>query len=226
MFKRFVAVLGLLVVLVACFVFPASAATLTNDREVEEERDIELTGFIPDGYSYYFCHQWDSNDDYYIGFYKSVPIMEKRTHIFGGISYYKMFESDGSNPLYYRFDTYDDMIAYLVLNDASNVDYVYDRNYIEHMYINLSSERMLYSNFDVAFSDGDLYYSKNAYTEKETVMVKGDKTYVVDTFDAKYFSDNILVEIIGILPVALSVAFMYLALRSGLRFLFSFLRNS
>lgn len=226
MVKRIMPLLIVLVTLCGLFVVPASASTLVTNKEYETTVETELHGFIPDGYKYYFCHQWENNDAYYIGFYKSAPVMDKTIYDWSGHQYYKLSESDGSNPLYYRFRTYDDMIAYLVLNDASDAGYVYEVNHIEAMFVNLSNERTLYSNFDLNFTDGDVYYAKNAYTVTENVIVKDEKPYLVDEFTSDFISAGLSAEFIGILPVVVSFIVLYIALHKGIRFLFNFIRSA
>ena len=209
----------------------AGSTILTNKKEYDKEVEYELSGFIPEGYKYYFCHQWEYNNDYYIGFYKSEPVMTKElyrdTDYWDHDGYfYHMTESDGSNPLYYRFSSYDDMIKYLVENDASNVEYVYERDSVSYMRVNQSNANTFYSNFDIVFTDGDTYFNKLSYTETRTETVVSDKSYFVDTFDSNYFVNNVTTEFIDIVPVVIVFIVVAIALCKGIQFLFGLIRQA
>ena len=227
MLKKIVPLIAVLVLCFTVFVVPASAATLTNNKEYETEQEIELTGFIPEGYQYYLTHNWEYNGDWYIAFFHSQPVMEKVEHEEkNGLFYYHMTESNGSNPLYYRFSSEDDMLAYLLNNNASDVSYVYERDYISYVRLNLTNSGMSYSNFDLVFTDGSSYFKENVYTKSETIVVKDDKTYFVDKFDSAYFVNNITSEFISIVPVLIAFIVLALAMHKGISFIFGFIRNA
>lgn len=227
LFKKVFPIIAVLILCFSFFVVPASAAILTNDREYEKEQDVELTGFIPDGYKYYLTHQWDWNGDFYVAFFHSQPLMEKvEIPEKDGRLYYHMTESDGSNPLYYRFTSEEDMVKYLLNNDSSDVEYVYERDNVSYIRLNLTNSGMSYSNFDLTFTDGSSYFAENVYTKKETVIVNDDKTYFVDTFDGAYFSKNLTTEFIGIVPFVISFVVLVIAFHKGVSFILSFLRSA
>ena len=119
----------------AVFIFafsslPVFAATLTTQEEVLKDQQKELIGFIPDGYQYYICHKWEHNDAYYIIFLKTTPTMTDemyKENIYNDV-YFHLHESDGSNILYYRFETFEAMEGYLKTNNSKDYSYVYEKN--------------------------------------------------------------------------------------------------
>ena len=143
-----------------------------------------------------------------------------------GLEYYHITESDGSNPLYYRFKSYDNMISYLMENDASNVDYVYEKTDVPYMRLNLSNDKMFYSNFSLVFDDTTPYYEKNVYTVSETVTVTDKEPYLVDEFTSDFIATGLSSEFIGVLPIVIPLIVLYIALHKGIRFMFNFIRSA
>lgn len=81
--RRFFAFILCFICLATVFTVPVFAAEndlkLSSDGEIDVEYDVELSGFIPEGYNYYFCHKWEYNDDYYIGFFH-IHIQHEMRH--------------------------------------------------------------------------------------------------------------------------------------------------
>lgn len=223
--KYFVLVLA--VVVFFCFVFPVSASVLVDQNEVESEVVTELTGFIPEGYKYYICQQWERNGDYYIGFFKSFPVMTHDLYREGLSSYYfyHVYASDSSNPLYYRFDSYDDMIGYLITNDSNSFEFVYEVNDTSYMRINSTSDKMFFCNFDFVFDDGELYFSRNPYVKVNTELVPSEDSFFVGLFTSDDLLSLTLSEVLSVLPVAIVVLVGFIGIRKGILFISNKVRS-
>lgn len=87
-----------------------------------------------------------------------------------------------------------------------------------------SYDYVLYTDFDVSIKN---YGGSSTEMEKDTVNgITVPSWYEIDWFDFKDLSKSLTSEIVGILPIVLSVMLLYLSIRRGIAFILDILRSA
>ena len=127
--------------------------------------------YVPEGYSYYGAWRWSINDKFYIGYFTSSPYVDGTEMMY---SY-----SDGGNPenvrtalnyklyggkcLYYKFDSYEDMV--IALSSAEACQRLCSSSNSSTGYMRLTAFPDVYfSNFSI--DSGDCVFNENLYSSK------------------------------------------------------------
>lgn len=233
MFKRFIAVCGLLVALTVVLVFPASAAEVTPEIKLPTRHTVErLINTAPVSIEYN-GNSYNLDKHFYI--YSNDTVYDKSN---GGLSY------DGFAKLYcYAFDnsliegfnvgpSYNYM-AWDSVSDSSlgNVfRYYYNFALNEWVYDGVLPDQ--FGTYSIRGKDAVLYsdFQVGAYLKdpipSNTVFGVDDVTWQTLTWNEIKSFDNVLIsEIFGILPVILSFVFLSIAIHKGVKFLFGFVRQ-
>lgn len=135
--------------------------------EYEDYEDV----YIPPGYSYYGAWRWAVNDKFYIGYFTSSPYVNGTEMMYsyadGGNAEniktclnYKLY---GGSCLYYKFDSYEDMVLGLSSSDACSRLSVSTNSSTGYMRLTAYPD-VYFSNFSV--SSGDCIFNENRYSAK------------------------------------------------------------
>lgn len=191
-----------LAVAITLTVFVPVPALVSADTYIPYE-DV----YIPDGYQYYGAWRWAINNKFYIGYFNSSPYVNGTEMMY---SY-----ADGGNPenvktalnyklyggkcLYYKFDSYEDMV--IALSSADACLRLCSSTNSSTGYMRLTAYPDVYfSNFSI--DSGDCVFNENLYSSKliDTYLGRDSNNSgywvgaVVGSHDVSGFSDWFLRE--------------------------------
>ena len=215
----------LLLVLLFSLVFPfaSHAAVLSSTVEGEKDVEVELVDFIPDGYRYYICSSWTGENTFPLIFFKDVPTFDSVPDSDSWGSFYHVYSSDGSDPLFYDFFCEEDLLSYVHTGELPENVRIRE-NYINYARLDLTPS-IYYTNTRLSFSDtGETYAPLKPFTKTVSQTVPYTKTLFAG-MDSAALSSPILSEILALLPVLLAIFVGYIGIRKGLGFLVDFVKG-